>query len=243
MIRKAISSFILVGLSILLPIGTMAQRRNDSLPERRLEQPRTFYASDERPVVPKAKQFFSGVSLSCDLVGLACIAFSSYGQYEAAARINLKERFFPTLELGLGVCDEEDDVSGNRYKTTAPYCRIGCDYNFIRDIYSGNRLFVGLRYGFTTFKYDVSGPDMTDPVWGDVVKFRYTDISSSCHWGELVGGLETKLWGIIHLGWTARCRLRLSQKKHSIGEPWYIPGFGKNNSTRLGATFNVLLDI
>ena len=41
-----------------------------------------------------------GVAVSADLIGLAQIAFSDYGQYEAAARVNLKDRYFPVVEIG-----------------------------------------------------------------------------------------------------------------------------------------------
>lgn len=56
-------------------------------------------------------------------------------------------------------------------------------------------------------------------------------------------GLEARVWGILHLGWSVRYKLRIYNKKSIVGDPWYVPGFGKNDSHALGGTFNVIFDI
>ena len=61
--------------------------------------------------------------------------------------------------------------------------------------------------------------------------------------GKSVFGVENKIWKIFHLGWTARYKNRISGKSASIGEPWYVPGFGKSGTTVIGGTFNLIFDI
>ena len=237
--KRLILGFISITLNFILAVPLLAQSQ-DSL---KLSQEGNLNNKLSKESSQKEKPFFSGVSVSGDLVGLACKAFSSYGQYEGAFRINLKERFFPIVELGIGQCDKTDEATDLHYKTTAPYIRIGCDYNILKDKYSGNRVFIGFRTAYTNFKFNIEGPDQADPVWGDKVPFHYKNQKASCFWGEIVGGLEAKIWSILHLGWTIRCRFRASQHKSNVGEAWYIPGFGRNGSTRLGASFNVIFDI
>ncbi len=204
------------------------------------------YASREEAAAAQRKAenpLFAGMSLSGDLAGLVMMGVSSYGQAEAALRINMKNRYFPIFEAGWGVCDHDEYTTGLHYKTNAPFFRIGCDYNLAKDRKSGNRIFVGLRYAFTSFKYDLDGPAIADPVWGTETPFSFRGVQSSMGWGEAVFGLEAKLWKIFHLGWTFRYRLRFHEKQASPGSAWYVPGYGKNDSHALGGTFNITFDI
>ena len=59
----------------------------------------------------------------------------------------------------------------------------------------------------------------------------------------MVLGLDTRLWGPLHLGWSVRYKLRLAHKDSSAGNTWYVPGYGKYGDTRIGANFNVIIDI
>ena len=53
----------------------------------------------------------------------------------------------------------------------------------------------GIRYGFTSFTYDVDAPVMVDPTWGNItVPFTYNGVKSNAGWVELVGGLTTKVY-------------------------------------------------
>lgn len=186
---------------------------------------------------------FAGVSVSGDVVGAAMTAFAPYGQLEGACRINLKNRYFPIAEIGWGMSDHRDDLTDIHFKTQAPYFRIGCDYNVANDKFSGNRIFVGLRYAFSSYTYDLDGPAVVDPVWGTETPYVFTGVNGSAQWGEVVVGLEAKIWKIFHLGWSFRYRIRLQETKTSLGQIWYIPGYGKNDGHALGGTFNIIFDI
>lgn len=186
---------------------------------------------------------FAGVSVSGDVVGLVMAAVSSYGQFEGAVRVNLRGRFFPTFEAGWGLCDHTDESTDLHFKTGAPFFRIGCDYNFARDLRSGNRIFGGLRYAFSSFDYDLDGPAITDPVWGGTTPFQFEGLHATVHWAEIVFGLEAQIWKYFHMGWTARYRLRLSNSHDAVGAPWYVPGFGKNDGHVIMGTFNLIFDI
>jgi hypothetical protein len=120
---------------------------------------------------------------------------------------------------------------------------VGIDKNMLKDKHGPSRLYVGLRYGFTSYKIDLSRPDFPDPVWLWNTGFGVKDASCKYHWAEVVIGVDAKIFGPLHLGWSVRYKQRLAHSEEGeFGNPWYVPGFGTYN-TNLGATFNVIIDI
>lgn len=230
--QKHISSYILkvaivLSLLVINNIQISAQQKGKQIAET---------PSDTIPL-------FRGVALSADLAGIAQMAFSDYGQYEAALRINLKDKYFPIIELGYGKADAENVISKLSYKTSAPYGRIGIDFNLMKNKHDIYRIYGGFRYAYTSFKFDVEGHDITDPIWGDHVKYSAKDVKANYHWLEAVFGLDAKIWGPIRLGWSFRYKRRLIHDDGNIGNTWYVPGYGKQGGTRLGGTFNVAFEL
>lgn len=143
-------------------------------------------------------RLFEGVSVGVDLLGAGQRILSDYGQYEASLRLNLRGRYFPVVELGIGEADA-DDVT-----TSAP---------------------------------------VPDPVWGGTASYSATDVEAKACWAEVCGGIDVTIWRFVHMGWMVRYRARLSQSHGTVGEPYYIPGFGRNGSSRIGATFNLSFEL
>lgn len=185
----------------------------------------------------------NGFAVSVDIAGPIIRALSDYGEYEAALRLNIHDQYFPIVELGYGDCDHYEEVTEINYKTHAPYFRIGCDLNLLKDKHAANRLYGGLRYGFTSYNVDISRVGVTDPVWGTQSDFIVDGEKCNYHWIEAVVGLSARIWGPLHLGWNVRYRKKISGSRTSAGKAWYVPGFGKWGDTRLGANFNIIIDI
>lgn len=227
--RKYISSYIRilsVSLLLLMPVSrASAQWKFFSLQK------------DSIPV-------FRGFAVSFDLVGLAMMQFSDYGEYEGALRLNIHDEWFPIFELGYGKANHErDEVTGISYRTKAPYYRIGIDKNLLKDKHGPNRLYAGLRYAFTSYKVDLEHDNFPDPVWQWDTGFGVLGEPCSCHWLEIVMGVDAKIYGPLHLGWSVRYKHRLAHNDGIIGRTWYIPGYGTDGGSPLGATFNVIIDI
>ncbi len=212
----------------------------------------TFVLSLSLPV--QAQKFFSfqkdsipvfrGFALSFDLVGAGMMAFADCGQYEGALRINLHDEWFPIIEAGLGRANHDDDVTHVHYRTSAPYIRLGIDKNLLKDKHGANRLYGGFRYAFTSYKVDISRPNFPDPVWLWDTGFDVQSAPCNQHWLEAVVGVDAKIFGPLHLGWSLRYKRRIAHKeKGGFGNTWYVPGFGNFGDTRLGGTFNVIIDI
>lgn len=222
---RGISTLIAISLGVLLPISTSAQKKQAAT------EPKDTTA------------LLKGFAVSVDLVGPIQMMTGDYGQYEAALHINLKDRYFPVAEVGIGKADHHNDVTQISYKTTAPYIKIGADFNILRNKHDIYRMFAGARYAFTSFKYDLSAPDVTDPVWQGSAVYSASGVSCSYHWIEALIGVDAKIWGPVHLGWSLRYRGRIAYNDGYLGNSWYVPGYGKTGSSNLGGTFNVSIDI
>lgn len=187
--------------------------------------------------------WWRGFQVKADLMGVVQRAVSSYGQYEAGLRLNLKDKYFPVVELGYGTADENNDVTQTHYKTSAPYGRIGLDFNVMKNKHDIYRLYAGLRYAYTSFKFDVDHAPLIDPVWGGETPFMGHDIKAHYHWAEAVVGIDAKIAGPVRLGWTVRYRRRLAHDDGELGNAWYVPGFGKQGGSRIGGSFEIIIEL
>lgn len=185
---------------------------------------------------------FRGVQVSTNLVGPVQLAVSDYGQYEGAVKVNLKDKYFPTVELGYGKANAENASTKLTYKTNAPYFKAGVDFNLMKDKHDIYRIYGGFRYAFTNFKYNVASSGLVDPIWKGNTNISATGISGSFHWLEALFAIDAKIWGPLRLGWSFRYRRRLIHNHGDIGAPWYVPGYGRYGNARLGGTFNVALE-
>lgn len=266
MLKTFVSSFALLLLSSFTSLSLMAQTPTTTKGESRKKNTTEVqrdttshtpissapirgvqYSSPEEAAAALAAQkkmpLFAGVSISADVCGAIMANFTPYGQYEAAARINLRGRYFPIFELGIGTSNHTNETTSLHYRVHSPYYRIGMDYNVAKNVRGAGRIFVGLRYAFSSYKFDVDGPSITDPIYGGTIPFNYEGVRGTNHWGEAVFGLEARVWGILHLGWSIRYKMRIYNKKTAVDNAWYVPGYGKNDTHALGGTFNVIFDI
>ena len=190
--------------------------------------------------------FFQGVWVGVDVFGFLNQALGSdISTTEASIEVNLMNRFFPVVELGYGSMDTTDDETDIHFKTSAPFFRIGANYNvFYKKPHLPGYFTVGLRYGFTSFKYDIQAPELTDPTWGKAeVPFEYSGVKTKVGWLELVLGLKANVYKNFYMGFTARYRSRLSMTKHENSEPYYIPGYGRGKSSNFGLTYNLIYQL
>lgn len=188
--------------------------------------------------------FFQGFTLSADLFGPVSYFISDYGTFEGALRLNLKNTYLPIIEAGYGKCEKKEEITGINYKTEAPFIRVGIDFNLLKNKFQDNRLYFGARYGLSNFKYSISGPQMTDPIWGGSGSFSVSDISCTSHWAELVFGAEVKIWKNFHMGWLVRYKMEMGSTRSMYSKPTCIPGYGyTTTSTCWGGTYSLIFDL
>ena len=126
---------------------------------------------------------YQGTSIGVEIAGLGSYLLGSdILNTEIAVQANLKNRFLPVIEVGYGKADAINDGNNLHYKTSAPYFRIGMDYNvFYKKTHLPGYLYVGLRYGMSSFSYDVDGPSMESPFIDNPLYIARTPIPGVNH--------------------------------------------------------------
>lgn len=241
--KRCILHIIVFVILCSLCLPAFAQEQNGDAPLMPGETPKpTKYIAVEQE--DEYLVFFQGFTLSADVFGLLQYAMSDYGALEAALRLNLKNTYFPIAELGYGRCRIDDFNTKVKYKVNAPYLRVGADYNVLKDKFQDNRLYLGLRYGISTFNYDISGPTMTDPIWGGSEAFDIDGINCTSHWLEIVFGAEVKIYRNFHMSWAVRYKRELASTKSDFSKPSCIPGYGYTTKSNCwGGTYSLVFDL
>ena len=191
---------------------------------------------------PDTIPLFNGVQVYADAVGPVLLSLSDYGQYEGGLRINIKDKYYPVVEVGLGKAKHDNEVTQLHYDTSAPYFRVGMDWNILNKKHTGNRLFVGPRIGYTNFKYNMSAP-AEDPIWGGDVHYGVSDEKARYLWLELSFGAESRIVGPVSAGWAIKYRKKISADEGGMSKTWYVPGYGKSGSTVITGAFYVSIGI
>lgn len=185
---------------------------------------------------------YQGFVLGVDMLGAAQAQFTDHGNYEGGVRVSIMDKYFPAIEIGYGTADHTDEfLTEKAYKASAPYFRIGCDYNVLKHKHDPYRLFVGARYAMSSFDYSTTDVEAIRDNQ-DNLEIIYTPIPdqhATAHWLEAVFGVDAQVWKGFHLGWDLRYKKRLKVKQGD-GEVWYVPGMGKNEGTQIWGRFMVM---
>lgn len=237
-------------LSVCLPI--QAQQ-----PEKRImtKEEREKVKQEEKKEAKEIVPLYNGAFIGVDLFGIGSNLFGGdFLSSEINLKVNLKNKFLPTLELGYGTTDTWNDT-GIHYKSSAPYFRIGADYNTMAKKKDKNSfLYVGLRYGLSSFKYDITSlpaydpiyggamqnPSLVDGIWGGSLPYDYKGLKSTMHWFELVAGVHVRVFSDFYMGWALRLKYKISASMSEHGNPWYVPGFGAYKSNNIGVTYTLI---
>lgn len=107
-------------------------------------------------------------------------------------------------------------------------------------------LLVGLRYGVSSFKYDVDAlglddpiyggivgnPNLDDEIWGGSLPYNHKGMKYPCNGRNFVSVSGRTSGSALYMGWSLRFKFKLSASADEYGDPWYVPGFGKYTPTR-----------
>lgn len=247
--RKILNYSISLAFCLLMSFPLQAQNRNTSTPQGGNRPKAEKKEAKEEVKYP----LYNGMSVGLDLWGIGSkVLGGDFLSTEIAVDVNLKNRFFTIAELGYGKTDTWSD-KGIHYNSGAPYFRIGMDYNALYKKKHGNMLLVGLRYGVTSFKYDVEAlgiddpiyggivgnPNLEDGIWGGSLPYNHQGMKGSMQWAEFCVGIRAHVWKELYMGWSLRFKFKMSASTGEYGDPWYVPGFGKYGSSSMGVTYTI----
>lgn len=255
MMGKRISKYI---ISIVLLLAFVVPLSAQNTSSNRSRQSSQQEKKEREKTLPEVTYpLMNGIDVGVDILSPILKAFGSdFMSAEAMIDVNLYNRFFPTVEVGYGGGKSTNDYDVS-IKASAPYFRLGFDYNTLWKKAHGNLLLVGLRYGFSSGKYDVVVPDITDPeysggakqtnlvdpIWGDMSNYVHEGMKHTMHWVEFTAGIRANISKHIKMGLMLRIKHKLKASVDTYGDPYYIPGFGRYDSNNVGITYSIIYQL
>ena len=210
-----------------------------SIAQQQQQRPGPVQKRDQKKkeVVVDTIPFYNGTYVGVDIYGIGSkMLGGDFMSSEVSIGVNLKNKFIPTIEFGMGGTDTWNET-GIHYKSkTAPFFRIGVDYNTMAKKKEKNSyLYVGLRYAFSSFKYDVSTLPVDDPIWGGSIGNPSLEDD---YWGGSVLFSHLGMKGCM--GWSVRMKYKTNASTNEYANPWYVPGYGKFKSNNMGITYSLI---
>jgi hypothetical protein len=171
-----------------------------------------------------------GLRLGADLSKLARTALENgYSGFELVGDFRLTDRFYLAAELG----NEKKERFESNLNSIASgsYIKIGGDFNaYVNWLDMNNAIFVGLRYGFSTFRqellaYGIYTSNQTFPGTFRVDPVEYTGLTAS--WIELMVGIKTEIFKNLFLSLNLQLKRKVNETKPDNFDNLYIPGFNR----------------
>ena len=184
-----------------------------------------------------------GLMLGVDIYQLALSAFDSdYAGIEFTGQYRLTKKIFLAAELG----NQKKTGNGPQisYTATGSYITAGANYNLYQNwLDMENQIYMGLRYGFSTFSQTLNAYKIYDPnpYFPNPEPIIYPDqkfTGLSAQWLELVFGTNVKVYNNIFVGFSVNANLLVSNKEPENFANLYIPGFNKTSDGSFGVGFS-----
>ena len=183
---------------------------------------------------------YQGIAIKLDIAMPIIEAARSAGKiqdYEFAINIRLKNRFYPTLEVGYALADWGAD--GGQHLGQGGFGRIGMDLAVIKKGLTESNLLAGLRFGGAYQKYQLTDVRIYENHWQTGPLNFYNQDRFDC-WGEFVVGCQVHLWKGLQMGWYGRIKLLITRTaKEGAVMPYYIPGLGFRNDFNWGFNYYI----
>ena len=126
-----------------------------------------------------------------------------------------------------GILDVASEKETFRYVSSGYFFRAGFDYNLLgRPTPVQNDLvLLGIRYGFSSLNHEAPFFIVSNPYWGDYAGSMEKSLHY-LHWIEFSGGVKTEIFRNLYLGWYLKTRVKLTETKNPVLDPYYLAGFG-----------------
>lgn len=152
-----------------------------------------------------------------------------YTGFEISGDYRLKEHLYPAVELG----HEDFDYEENYFAANSQgsYIKLGANYNVYPNwIGMQNEVYVGLRYGFSTFteklkEYSIYNQDPYFPTDFRDESRKFSGLNGQ--WLEFQLGLKVEALHNVFLGLHVEAKRLITNKAPSDFDNLWIPGFNR----------------
>lgn len=207
-----------------------------------LEEPVLFLAQADTTVSARPQPVYPllySASLGFNFFdGIMMLAGQKHASFDLWASLSLHNWFEPVIECGIGFADNKPETMNFRYKNKPSlYGKIGINYNFLYKSNPDYQVFLGLRAGYTKYRYDITDITINSDYWGQSNHFSIENQQAHAFYGQAVAGIKVKLWKWFSMGWTFRYGFKIKDTTGLNSNAWFIPGYGTG---ALGATFSLI---
>lgn len=142
--------------------------------------------------------------------GIMQLAGQKHASYDLWASLSLHNWFEPVVELGIGIADNRPEEGNFRYKGKPSfYGKVGINYNFLYKSNPDYQVYLGLRGGFSSFRYDITDITINSSYWDQTNRFSLTNQKGHALYGEVLAGIKVKIWNRLSMGWNVRFKIRV----------------------------------
>lgn len=164
----------------------------------------------------------TGIRLGTDLLSIIMSQVDEkFNGWEVNADVDFY-RYYLTVDYGYWA--KQLVIDNGNFENSGNYFRVGADVNFLLKDPDRNMVFLGYRYGQSTF--DQSSTYLPNFVLTPPYGLSASDNNVKAHWMELTGGLRVKIWKMIWVGYTARFKFAPRASGYTEMSPFDIPGYG-----------------
>ena len=124
-------------------------------------------------------------------------AGQSYGLGDVWAELSLHNLYFPYFAIGVDNCNRLTPDESNFSPSKTPVSPYSQDRRVLQLFYNSNpdyKLQMGLRYGFTSYKWSVENVTVDEGYWDDPSHFAIMNQRSTSGYLEVTFGLKVLVW-------------------------------------------------
>ena len=212
-----------------------------SIPMVAMEKDSTLYHRDGTKRYADSA-IYQGIQVKLDIGNMALEMLVSEAKvltFEGAVSVRLKNRFYPTMELGYA--NAQTSAEGGFSNGQGAFAKLGLDINGLRkNPEHPNALLIGIRVATALQGYEMKNIKVSDPYWQTADRL-YRGGEFRCDvWGEIVAGVNVQIWEGLMMGWYARLKILFTRKsKNNSVMPYYVPGYGYRDNTNWGFNYYI----
>ncbi|WP_051199817.1 DUF6048 family protein [Christiangramia echinicola] len=182
-----------------------------------------------------------GIRVGIDLSKpLRTLLDDTYSGIELVGDYRVYNNFYAAAEVGTSkITFEGDNIETF---TNGSYIKVGGDYNAYENwLDMQNAIFVGVRYGFSTFSQTLDEYRIytsSDYFGADIREDNTEATGLTANWAEVMVGIKVEVLNNLFLTANVQLKRRIGQNNPSNFDNLAIPGFGRTyDSSEFGAGF------
>lgn len=194
-------------------------------------------------------KIYQGMSIKLDIANPIIEAATTKGKnldFELAMNWRVKNRFYPTFELGYAQADRSvlHSIANAEYTSRhvgqGGFMRVGIDINGLKKHPERlEALLVGIRVGSSFQQYELQGMPLNDAYVPNATIDYPSRFRADC-WGEVVFGCQVHIIDGFIMGWALRLKLLFTKTDSKGGPlPYYMPGYGYRDGTNWGVNYYI----